>query len=93
MSPQGPRKMIMKTKLVFQQGTKNAEEAINLAITELETDGWTITQIMNVTHNSAPLDDDWKVLIFGAKEQEDPIIQPVKTVVVNTGSLPPRDRN
>ena len=43
MSPQGPRKMIMKTKLVFQQGTKNAEEAINLAITELETDGWTIT--------------------------------------------------
>jgi len=91
MSPQGPRKMTMKVRLIYEHSRPDGEAAINAAVAELEKDGYAITQVMNVTSTEA-LDDQWKMLIFGAKEQEDPIIQPVKTVVVNSG-LPPRDRN
>jgi len=86
--PGQPHKMVMRTRLVFQHGIKNAEDALNIAIDTLEKDGYQITQIMNITHNNSPLDDDWKVMIFGAKEQDDLIEKP--NVIVNTNL---RDRN
>jgi len=74
----------MRTKLVFEQGTPQGEAAINKAISDLEAEGYQITQIMNVTHNEKPLDDTWKVLIFAAKEREEDIIEkPVTRVVLD----------
>lgn len=84
MPGQVPRKMTMKCKTVFAHDQKSAEEAINSAIINLELEGYMIQQVLNITHNEAPLDDDWKVLIFAAKEQE-VIIEKPQLVVDPSG--------
>ena len=89
--PGQPRKMTMKVKLVYERSREAGEAAINAVIAERERAGYMITQVMNITSNEV-LDDQWKAMIFGAKEQADPIIQPITAVLVNSG-LPPRDRN
>lgn len=80
MNGQQPRRNTMKAKFVFQSGTKNGEDAMNIAIDELEKDGYQIAQIMNITSSNV-LDDMWKLIIVGVKPQEDPIIEKPNMIV------------
>lgn len=80
-----PRIMTQKVKLIFETGRQVAEDAINRAIQDLEFEGYAITQIINISHSERPLDDVWKVEVFGAKEKEQLIEKPVTKVVDDRG--------